>query len=262
MKLSIRSVMAWLRLGVAPMVMAQMAVVQSTRGDARLQSAAGTTAPLVAGQQLAVGAQLLTGGDGQAVVRFADGHVLALKDNSNVKISAYSFDAQRPAASSFVMELLRGGLRSITGVLGRSNPQAFQLRTATATIGIRGSDWVAALQNNALYTGVNSGGIAVQNAANSLLVNAGQFSLTPGVSASQLITQSQLPVGIFGGLQQLSPASAALSGPAGVANASVGAIGGIAPATFAIGAAAAAALVISVGNNGSTGTTGTTSPAQ
>lgn len=264
MKLLIRCVITWLLLGVAPLALAQMAVVQSAQGDARLQSATGSTTPLVAGQSLAVGAQLETGANGQAVLRFADGHLLALKDNSSVRIAAYSFDAQRPAASSFVMELLRGGLRSITGLLGKNNPQAFRLRTATATIGIRGSDWLAALQDNSLYTGVNSGGIVVNSTENTLLVDPGQFSLTVPGAPSQLVPFAQLPVGIFGGLQQLSLVGTTLSGPAGAANASVGAMGGIAPGALAFGAAVAAVAVIGASDStsGTTGTTAVSSPAQ
>lgn len=264
MKRSIRSVFGVVLLGMAGLAMAQLAVVQTVRGDAKAQSGADVSTPLVPGQSLEAGTQLVTGDNGQAVVRFQDGHIVALKNNSTVKIAAYNYNQQQPASSSFVMELLRGGLRSITGLLGKANPQAFRLITPTATIGIRGSDWMAALQDNGLYTGVHSGGIVVNNAANSLLVEAGQFSATAGSSGSQLVSLSQLPAGIFGTLPQMSLTGAALEGSVGAGNASAAAVGGIAPATIAIGAAVAAAVVISVSNSttGTTGTTGTVSSAK
>lgn len=270
MKSSIRFFIGAMLLNMAGMVMAQLAVIQSVGGDAQMQNGAGVSTPLVQGQALAAGSQLVTGENGQAVVRFSDGHIVALKGSSTVKIAAYVYDQQQPAASSFVMELLRGGLRSITGLLGKANPQAFRLITPTATIGIRGSDWMAALQNNGLYTGVNSGGIAVNNAANSLLVDAGQYSATlAGTSGSQLLAFSQLPAGIFGSLPQLSLAGvgatgpAGVSGPAGAANAMSAGIGGIAPGTLVVGAALAAAVVVSASSStGTVGTTGTTGTAQ
>lgn len=254
MKRSIRSALGVMLLGMTGMVMAQLAVVQSVGGDAKVQSGAGAPTPLVQGQSLDAGTQLVTGDNGQAVVRFQDGHIVALKSNSTVKIAAYNYNQQQPASSSFVMELVRGGLRSITGLLGKANPQAFRLVTPTATIGIRGSDWMAALQGDSLYTGVTSGGIAVNNTASNLLVNAGQFSMTAGAGASQLVPLAAMPAGIFGALPQLSLTSTAM---AGATNATGAAIGGVAPATLAVGAAAAAAVVISVSNNTSTGTTGT-----
>jgi hypothetical protein len=257
MRFAVRSIMGLALFCLAAMAMAQVAVVQSVRGDVQAQADGGAPAPLAQGQAIAAGTQLLTGENGQAVVRFTDGHLLALKDNSTVRIAAYVYDRQQPSASSMVMELLRGGLRSVTGLLGKANPQAFRLNTPVATIGIRGSDWMAALQDNSLYTGVNSGGIAVNNAANSLLVDAGQYSATLGSSATNLIPLSQLPAGIFGSLPTLSLPAVA-SGAGGV---TTGAVGGIAPGTLAIGAglaAAAAALSSSSDTSGTSGTTGTT----
>lgn len=261
-KLAVSFVGGLVMLFLAGMAMAQVAVVQSIKGDAQVQTEAGISTPLVQGQPIAAGTQLITGENGQAVVRFPDGHILALKDNSTVKITSYAYNQQQPTSSSFVMELVRGGLRSITGLLGKANPQAFRLVTPVATVGIRGSDWMAALQDNSLYTGVNSGGIVVNNTANSLLVDRGQFSTTLGSGATNLVSLSDLPMGIFGSLPSLSLGGVATSGAAGATNATAGAIGGIAPSTIAIGAAAAAAAAAISSSNtkgviGTTGTTGT-----
>lgn len=246
-------------LAAGSVAMAQVAVVQSVRGEAQARSGSGPLARLSAGQSVDTGTQLVTGNGGEAVVRFSDGHMLALKDNSTVTIASYVYDQQRPAASSFAMELLRGGLRSVTGLLGKGNPQAFRLTTPVSTVGIRGSDWVAALDGNTLYTGVTNGGIVVNNPANSLLVDAGQFSATTGAGASQVVPFSQLPAGVFGSLPQVQMAS----GGAGAGGATAAASGGITGTQLLLGAgllgaAAAAGSGSGSGGSGTTGTTGTT----
>ena len=261
-KLFVKHIGGFCLLLAAGFAMAQQAgIVQSFRGDAQLRSGNGVLAPLAVGQPVNTGSQLVTGQGGEAVVRFTDGHLLALKDNSTVSIASYVYDQQRPSASSFAMELIRGGLRSITGLLGKGNPQAFRVTTAVSTIGIRGSDWVAAVDGNSLYTGVTNGGIVVNNGVSTLLVDAGQFSAT-SPAASALVTAAEIPAGVFGGLQQMQLAAATGVGSGSAASA---AVGGISTQTLLIGAGLAgiaAAATAESGTSGTTGTTGTTGAAR
>lgn len=246
----------------ASAAMAQAGVVQSFRGDAQSRVASGALTPLAVGQAVNPGTQLVTGAGGEAVVRFTDGHLLALKDNSMVGIAAYIYDRQTPSASSFAMELLRGGLRSVTGLLGKANPQAFRLSAATSTVGIRGSDWMAALEGDSLYTGVSSGGITVSNSIASALVDAGQFSATAGANAApQIVTAAQLPAGIFGSLPQIQLAAGQGNGPGGSSAATSAASGSLSGTQLLIGAGlagAAAAAAAGKGASGISGTSGTT----
>ena len=43
------------------------------------------------------------------------------------------------------MQLLRGGFRAVTGFISKGSPDAAKVQTATATIGIRGTDFDARL---------------------------------------------------------------------------------------------------------------------
>ncbi len=51
-------------------------------------------------------------------------------------------DQAKPQEDGALLRLLKGGLRTVTGLMGKRRPDAFQLGTATATIGIRGTDFV------------------------------------------------------------------------------------------------------------------------
>lgn len=93
-------------------------------------------------QQSAVeaGDVLATEKDSYAQINFADGSQATLRPNSKLKIEAFQFKEAEPAADSLVMRLVKGGLRTVTGLIGkRGNQDAYKIGTTTATIGIRGS---------------------------------------------------------------------------------------------------------------------------
>lgn len=230
------------------------------RGDVQVKNAAGASRAAKTGEALAPGESVLTGANSLAILKFEDGHVIALKDDTDFTVRSYRYEAAAPAQNSMLLSLVKGGLRSLTGLLGRANKQAFELRTPTATMGIRGSDWMAALLQNNLYTGVNSGGIIINN---SLLVNAGQFSATLGAANPSLIAFSQLPAGVFGSLPQLSlggiAASTGVGGTTGVAGGSAaGGIAGVGAGTIGAIGAAAAGVLKAISNDTSTSHSTTT----
>lgn len=83
---------------------------------------------------------LRTEKDAYAQVKFSDGGVVTLKPNTQIKIDAYVFDQAKPEQDNVVFSLVKGGLRAITGLIGkRGNQDAWRLATPTATIGIRGT---------------------------------------------------------------------------------------------------------------------------
>jgi hypothetical protein len=90
------------------------------------------------------GDTLTTERDSYAQVRFSDGGQVTLRPNSQVKIDTYAFSEKEPERDGFAMSLLKGGLRAVTGLVGkRGNQNAYRLTTSTATIGIRGTDFTA-----------------------------------------------------------------------------------------------------------------------
>ncbi len=74
-----------------------------------------------------------------------DGAEVHLKEDSVLKISEYIITAEYDKDSSSIMDLLRGGLRKITGSIGASAAANYQVQTGLATIGIRGTEYVLKL---------------------------------------------------------------------------------------------------------------------
>ncbi len=81
-----------------------------------------------------------------AVVAFSDGGKVALRPNTRLGIEHYRYAEALPAQDSGIFNLLRGGLRTVTGAIGkRMDGDAYRMRTVTATIGIRGTEYSARL---------------------------------------------------------------------------------------------------------------------
>ncbi len=74
-----------------------------------------------------------------------DGAEIYLKPDSVVKISEYTITPGYDENSSSILDLLRGGLRKITGSIGNSALANYQVQTGLATIGIRGTEYVVKL---------------------------------------------------------------------------------------------------------------------
>ncbi len=96
--------------------------------------------------QVMEGDVLATSKNGYAQVVLNDGTQLTMRPESNLKIEAYRFRKEAPQADNAVFRLLKGGVRSLTGLISkRGNPDAYKLHAAAATIGIRGTDFSARL---------------------------------------------------------------------------------------------------------------------
>jgi hypothetical protein len=83
---------------------------------------------------------LATQRDSYAQINFTDGSTLTLRPRTRMKVENYEFTKERPQTDNSFFRLLRGGLRMITGLIGkRGNKDAYRIGTSTMTIGIRGT---------------------------------------------------------------------------------------------------------------------------
>ena len=149
---------------------------------------------------------LVTADNSYARVKFTDGSEVVMRPGSQVKIEAYRFEDQDPGSDGFVVSLLRGGIRTITGLLARRNPARATYTTPTAMIGIRGTHFGALLCNNdcanvptpgggapanGLHVDVADGRIVVSTPAGALEFSVGQF----GFVASPTVIPVPVPAG-------------------------------------------------------------------
>ena len=89
------------------------------------------------------GDTLIAEKDTYARIKFADNSEIVLRPNTQIKIDQFSFEEDKPNNDGFTMTLIKGGLRAVTGLLGKRNKERFGLNTPTASIGIRGTIFIA-----------------------------------------------------------------------------------------------------------------------
>jgi hypothetical protein len=90
------------------------------------------------GEAVYEGDTLKTAVGSEAHVTMADGGFMALRPDSQLLIAKYQANGDTNDVSA--VQLVQGALRSITGWIGKSNPRSYTVRTATATIGVRGTE--------------------------------------------------------------------------------------------------------------------------
>ena len=73
------------------------------------------------------------------VVIFRDDSRLTLRPSSEVVLKDYLLSQEVAKDSRYVTELIKGGLRTLTGNIGKQNPEGFKVETASSSMGIRGT---------------------------------------------------------------------------------------------------------------------------
>ncbi len=236
-------------------------VFESVRGD--VTAAVGTAAPVSVGvnQQVVPGTNVTTGPGAQTVIRFDDGHTVVLSENTEFRVTQYSFDRNSPQGDNIALQLLKGAMRSVSGLIVERSRNSFALLVPQATIGIRGTDFMIALVNPA-YLSVLQGTISASNAAGSASFSAGATAtVASSTSLAVAIPASALPPSVASTFSNLS--SVAISAGAGAAtDAASGGItaGMVAAGVAVVGVAAAASSSNSSQNQMTTTTTTTTTP--
>jgi len=91
------------------------------------------------------GDTLMTEKNTYALVKFVDNSEITLKPGTTFKVENFAFDAGKPDGDQASFSLVKGGLRSVTGLLGKRNKEKFSMKTPSATIGIRGTTFIADL---------------------------------------------------------------------------------------------------------------------
>ena len=117
--------------------------VEYVRGAGATQRGGEAPRVLGAGSAVEQGEVLTIGANSYAVVKLNDGTRMTLRPNTTMRIDEFVLD-QPGRSDSLVMNLLRGGLRVVTGAISKRGTAA-RLSTPTATVGIRGTDFDARL---------------------------------------------------------------------------------------------------------------------
>lgn len=162
-------------------------VLTHLSGPVSVRKADGSVHAGQAGVKVGTGDTVITGPGGYVRVEMTDGGEMVLRPDSQLKVESYAFVQAKPAEDNMVFSMLKGGIRTVTGLIGkRGNKDAYELKTPTATVGIRGTQFDARICQgdcgalaDGTYLAVRFGAIQTTNAQGSLPVNAGQVAHVP-----------------------------------------------------------------------------------
>lgn len=175
----------------------EIGVLHDAFGDVKVESDCLMERDIAKGALLEKSMVISTGEKSHAVLKFEDGQVIALQANSVFKIHDYRLDFQLIENNNVFFSMLKGGLRSITGLLGKIRPEAFKLQTPSAVVGIRGTDFMAVM-NEKMYLHVTSGSVELDNAAGKMRLNAGETAVVASADAkAAAVSIKEIPPEIF-----------------------------------------------------------------
>ncbi len=119
----------------------QAGFLKSVRGNVQLLNGAGATRAASPGDAVGAVDRIVTGPDSSASLVLRDDTTLVVGPSSRLDLKEFHFDGTT-RDGGILVSLLRGSMRMITGLIGKTNPDAVRVETQTATIGIRGTDFI------------------------------------------------------------------------------------------------------------------------
>jgi hypothetical protein len=90
---------------------------------------------------------IVTGADGSAGVTFTDNSLVSVGPNSVFAIDKYSFDSTTHQGE-FEGNLRQGRLAAISGKMVKQTPESMKIRTPSAIMGVRGTEFVVEVAQN------------------------------------------------------------------------------------------------------------------
>src|SRR5689334_16283977 len=106
-------------------------------GEVTLTKANGQRVTPTKGTQVDPGDRIVTGANGMAQLTMVDEARLSLRPSTQFQIEAYP--DKRDSDTGGVLNLIKGTLRTFTGLIASNNRDKFVMKTRVATVGIRGS---------------------------------------------------------------------------------------------------------------------------
>lgn len=165
-------------------------------GLVNIESSSGEKRKAIKGDKLMRNEMVVTGAASIAVIQLNDDSRMTLRPKSAFRVNQFNMSDDSSSQQSAVLNLLRGGLRLLTGLIGKVNPAGYRLNTPVATIGIRGTEFstrlcdtdcaaeekklagsdAAAKIKKGLYVNVDDGGVLLKNFAtdNTLDISQGE----------------------------------------------------------------------------------------
>lgn len=159
------------------------AYVAARQGEVYAIGGDGVVRDLKVRDKVAVNDYIVTENKGRVRIVFEDNTVIALGENSRIKISDYRWSRDK-RQGRFEVTVSEGIFRILGGMITKSNPEAFVAKTPAANIGIRGSGYAGRVSGQRLEVFLLHGkGVDVTNRGGSaalLFPGMGTTVASPG----------------------------------------------------------------------------------
>lgn len=163
---------------------------QFVSGEVKIVRPDGREITAAKGAKILEGDTIVTGANGNAQLLMADEALISLRPDSTLRFDTYRYAGKEDGSEKGVLGLIKGGFRTLTGLIGRANKNNYLVRTPTATIGIRGTDhepffippagWSGAPGGEpGSYDKVNSGSTFLQTEGGRIELGANQVGFAP-----------------------------------------------------------------------------------
>lgn len=169
-------------------IYAHAGLIIFTDGTVIIKSKKGKVRKVKRGSKVRTGDIVMTKKNSRVQIRAGDGSFISLQPKSELLIAVHKHAGEIEKQKS-VIELMKGGMRAVTGLIGKNKPENFRIKVRHSSIGIRGTEFIIqicdddcrvkaknsgkSVPDNGVYVGVISGAITVENNKKVVKLDAG-----------------------------------------------------------------------------------------
>ncbi len=139
-------------------IFGSVAIVSAFKGEANVIRG-GKNLDVKIGFKLEEGDVLLSKDKTKIQLIFNDKTIITIGKNSKFSINEYIYDETKPKEVNAKFGFAKGMFRTITGKIGKINPNRFKIKAHSATIGIRGTKFDVVVNDFQTKIGVIKGGV-------------------------------------------------------------------------------------------------------
>jgi hypothetical protein len=123
-----------------PALASDAGLIKVSKGNVQIErNGAKMAAPV--GASVQASDVITTGADGSAGITFTDNSLVSVGPNTVFAIDKYRFDSTTHAGE-FEGSLKKGRLAAISGKMVKASPESMKIRTPSAIMGVRGTEFV------------------------------------------------------------------------------------------------------------------------
>lgn len=168
--------------------------VSFTQGQVTAINSKDQIRDLTRGSDIFANDDINTGANARAQLQFTDGGSISLMANTQFSVDEYLYNDD--GSGSLVFNLISGGLRTVTGAIGKKQHADYELKTPVGTLGIRGTEYTAKMRSlDQLLVHVGRGKVVLSNSWGSIDVDEGE---------SAIMTLDSAPVTVDANLDTLN----------------------------------------------------------